>query len=92
MGVEVVNKRMDYKWSCSAICTATPSKNYWRLPQFVTECVLICTYCICSAIETELQLKHTREMRWMFNRALQYMPVNAKLWTDVSPFCTYLIQ
>lgn len=38
------------------------------------------------AIETELQLKHIREARWMFNRALESMPIHSKLWIDFLVF------
>ena len=40
--------------------------------------------CVNRAIETELQLKHTREARWMFQKALESLPLHSRLWIDVS--------
>lgn len=45
---------------------------------------------ICRAIEIELQLKNTREARWMFNKALASLPVHARLWMEVSVLCVYM--
>lgn len=80
MEVPVVNNEMV---RVVAICF----KSQLRHIQLVVEYTPLSVSCICSAIETELQLKHTREARWMFNKALQYVPIHAKLWTDVSVAC-----
>ncbi len=39
----------------------------------------------CRAIAIEVNLKHTREARWMYQQATNALPLCLSLWTDVSP-------